>query len=124
MTFFIFQYFNTLTWNKVVKAEDQIYGYAMKLVDEAILGLRDDLEKGTLTSEKYNFLSYLLARDALSLKDVTVICLSALLDGLSTTTPSVLFCLYCLSVNSRVQEKVFREIVEVSFVNFTFAHCT
>ena len=96
----------------------------MKLVDEAILGLRDDLEKGTLTSEKYNFLSYLLARDALSLKDVTVICLSALLDGLSTTTPSVLFCLYCLSVNSRVQEKVFREIVEVSCAHCTFAHGT
>ena len=33
-----FQYVNTLTWNKVVKAENQIYGYAMKLVDEAILG--------------------------------------------------------------------------------------
>ena len=75
----------------MVKAEDQIYGYAMKLVDDAILSLRDEIEKGTLTPDRHNFLAYLLSREALSIKDVTVISLSALLDGLSTTTPSGIY---------------------------------
>ena len=127
----------------MVKAEDQIYGYAMKLVDDAILSLRDEIEKGTLTPDRHNFLAYLLSREALSIKDVTVISLSALLDGLSTTTPSgiyyeckngsvnmtslftknykkivlhfflVLFCLYCLATDPRIQEKVYQEIVSV-----------
>ena len=38
-----FKYINTLTWKKVVKAEDNIYGYAMKLVDESILMFRQYL---------------------------------------------------------------------------------
>ena len=48
-----------------------------------------------------------------SLKDVTVICLSAFLDGLSTTSPSLLFCLYCLAIDQRVQDKFSAEIVKV-----------
>ena len=89
----------------MVKAEDQIYGYAMKLVDGAILSLRDEIEKGTLTPDRHNFLAYLLSREALSLKDVTVICLSVLLDGLSTTTPSG------KNSISRGKKIFFREIV-------------
>ena len=102
-----------MTWRKIVQAEDRIYGYAMKLVDQSVLKLRDELEMGTLTEDRFNFLAYLLSREALSLKDVTTICLSALLDGLSTTTPSTLFCLYCLAVDQRVQSKVYNELVLV-----------
>jgi cytochrome P450 len=112
-SFPFFQYISTLKWNKVVRAEDAIYGYAQKLIDEGILRFRDHLECGTLTNDKFHLLSYLISRDSLSLKDVTVLCLSMLLDGLSTTSPTVLFCLYCLSIDSRVQQKVYNEIVQV-----------
>lgn len=103
-----------MTWQKVVKAEDQIYSYAMRLVDDAVIRFRQDLEsrpESALTS--YNFLAYLISRQALSLKDVTVICLSVLTDGLSTTTPSTLFCLYTLATDDRVQDKVYKEILDV-----------
>ena len=109
----MFQYVNTITWKKVVRAEDQIYGYAMKLVDQSVLRLRDEIEMGTLSGDRFNFLAYLLSRDGLSLKDVTTICLSALLDGLSTTTPTTLFCLYCLAIDQRVQTKVYNELALV-----------
>ena len=56
-----------------------------------------------LPEDRYQFLSYLLSREALSLKDITVICLSVLTDGLSTTTPSTLFCLYALATDKRIQ---------------------
>ena len=43
LSFPFYKYINTLTWKKVVKAEDNIYGYAMKLVDESILMFRQYL---------------------------------------------------------------------------------
>ena len=98
----------------MVQAEDNIYGFAMRLVDESILRFRQDLEsEADLPDDKYTFLSYLLSRDALSLKDITVICLSVLTDGLSTTTPSTLFCLYALATDKRIQDRVHKEIVQV-----------
>ena len=81
----------------MVKAEDYLHSNTISMVDEAILKVREEVEKGTLTdasSDRFYFLSYLLSRPDLSLQDVTIICLSIFLDGLSTTTPTALFALY------------------------------
>ena len=43
---------------------------------------------------------------------MTVICLSLFTDGLSTTTPTILFNLYCLAAWPAVQQRVYDEIVE------------
>ena len=43
---------------------------------------------------------------------MTVICLSLFTDGLSTTTPTILFNLYCLAAWPGVQQRVYDEIVE------------
>ena len=86
------------------------------------------MEENQLKDDQFYFLSYLLSRPALSLKelvklskvkslstyskDVTVICLSLFTDGLSTTTPTILFNLYCLAAWPGVQQRVYEEIVE------------
>ena len=41
-----------------------------------------------------------------------MICLSLFTDGLSTTTPTILFNLYCLAAWPGVQQRVYDEIVE------------
>ena len=65
-----------------------------------------------IRDDQYYFLSYLLSRSALSLKDVTVICLSLFSDGLSTTTPTLMFNLHCLAAWPEVQQRVFEEVQE------------
>ena len=47
------------------------------------------------------------------MKDITVISLSLFADGLSTTTPTVLFNLYALASNPSVQDKVIDEINKI-----------
>ena len=54
----------------------------------------------------------ILVSPALSLKDVTVICLSLFSDGLSTTTPTLLFNLHSLAAWPEVQEKVYQEVTQ------------
>ncbi len=48
-----------------------------------------------------------------SLKDVAVVLLSLFADSLSTTTPTILFNLYCLSKNQDVQDKIYSQIRDV-----------
>merc|ERR1719357_2305430 len=84
-------------WKQLIRSEDQFYSSAIKLTDEAILSLKRAVEENQLKDNQFYFLSYLLSRPALSLKDVTVICLSLFTDGLSTTTPTLLFNLYSLA---------------------------
>jgi len=99
-------------WRELISNEDRFYSSAIQLTDQAILSFKTALEEDTLESDQFYFLSYLLARPALSLKDVTVICLSLFTDGLSTTTPTVLFNLYCLATWPEVQKKVYMELEE------------
>ena len=106
----LYKVISTPKWKDLVSAEDQFYSEAIALCDEAILEFRSVLENGSMNSKQFYFLSCLLSREALSLKDVTVICLSLFSDGLSTTTPTLLFNLYCLATLPEVQEKVFQEI--------------
>ena len=116
LSFPLYRYIATPKWRKMVHYEDYLYSEAIRLVEEAIKQFREEIEKDTtssVNSEKFYLLSYLLSKEELSLKDVTVICLSVFLDGLSTTSPSLLFILYSLATNNRVQEKVYKEVTKV-----------
>ena len=93
-----------------MKAEDSFYSKAINLCDEAVLALNEAVENGSVTDDQFYFLSYLLSRPSLSLKDVTVICLSLFSDGLSTTTPTLLFNLHCLAAWPEVQQRVYEEV--------------
>jgi len=101
----------SLKWRKLIKSEDFFYGSAIGLVDDAILRLKDAVETGSLSPDEFYLLSYLISRPALSLKDVTVLAISMFTDGLSTTTPTLLFNLYCLAAWPEVQQRVHEEVM-------------
>ena len=117
LSFPFYRYISTPKWQKMVKYEDYVYSEAIRLADEAVSRLREEVDKDTVYgerfSERFYFLSYLLSRKELNLKDVTVLCLSVFLDGLGTTSPTLLFCLYCLATNYRVQENICAEIIKI-----------
>ena len=108
----LYKFVSTPKWRRLVAAEDRFYSRAIALCDEAMLALNTAMEEGTIRDDQYYFLSYLLSRPALSLKDVTVICLSLFSDGLSTTTPTLMFNLHCLAAWPEVQQKVYDEVQE------------
>ena len=54
----------------VPRSEDQFYSSAIKLTDEAILSLKKAVEENQLKDDQFYFLSYLLSRPALSLKEL------------------------------------------------------
>jgi len=62
-----FQYISTPKWRKLVAAEDYLYNHSIRLIDEAILRVRDEVEKGTFKTNKDQFyiLSYLMSKPAL-----------------------------------------------------------
>ena len=109
----IYRYVRTPKWQKFVQAEDYFYSRAIQLVDDAILRFKDALEKKELKDMDFYLLSYFLSKPDLSLKDVTILCLSLFADGLSTTTPVILFNLYCLATNLESQDKIHQEIIDV-----------
>jgi hypothetical protein len=58
---------STPKWRKLVESEDFLYNHSIRLVDEAILRVRDEVEKGSFDTNKDQFyvLSYLMSKPAL-----------------------------------------------------------
>jgi len=67
-----YKWVSTPRWMKLVRAEDEFYAEAIALCDQAVLELSRAVEQGTLGESQFYFLSYLLSRQELSIKDVTV----------------------------------------------------
>jgi len=109
-----YKYIPTVKYQRLNKLEDFFTSEAVRLIDESLLRLKDAIEADTLTSDQFNFISYLLSRPELDLKGVTVICLSLFSDGLSTTTPTLFFNLYSLALvqNRNLQKRMFEEVQE------------
>ena len=87
---------STPKWRRLVAAEDAFYSRAIALCDEAVLALNTAVEDGSLAEDAFYFLSYLLARPALSLKDRAVKEISRLFTifGVQHTVPIRIMCTF------------------------------
>ncbi|KAG8236839.1 hypothetical protein J437_LFUL017123, partial [Ladona fulva] len=106
----LYKYLPSPKWKKLVKEEDYFYGVGGGYVDETITKIMELKKQGKMDVDKYRFISYLLSKPDLSIEDVKIIVLSLFGDGLSTTTPTLLFNLYCLATNPDVQQKAYEEV--------------
>ncbi|XP_041347656.1 probable cytochrome P450 CYP44 [Gigantopelta aegis] len=106
----LYRIFPTPKWKKLTEAEDYFFGRGQRLISECVSEIKTLSDKGQLEDGQYKFMSYLMSRPELDLKDVSIICLSLFADGLRTTVPALLFNLYTLATNPEVQEKVLEEI--------------
>ncbi|XP_064605304.1 probable cytochrome P450 CYP44 [Liolophura sinensis] len=100
----------TPKWKKLEAAEGFLYSYVLRNMEQTISAIDDLQKKGQLAEDKYMFMSYLLSRKGLSYDDVTILTLSLFSDPQSTTSPMLLFNMYCLAKNPEVQDKLSREI--------------
>ncbi|XP_068247247.1 probable cytochrome P450 CYP44 [Palaemon carinicauda] len=107
----LYRFFQTPKYHKLHAIEDFFYGASIRFITETMNELSSLLEEGRLEEGKFNFLSYLMSREELSEKDIVVITLSLFSDGLSTTAPTLLGNLHCLSLNPKAQDCLYREIM-------------
>ena len=68
----VYRVITTPKWKQLVEAEDAFYSRAIGLADEAILRLKDAVERREMDEDKFYILSYLLSKPDLRL--VTPIC--------------------------------------------------
>uniref|UniRef100_A0A1I7YHL0 Cytochrome P450 CYP44 n=1 Tax=Steinernema glaseri TaxID=37863 RepID=A0A1I7YHL0_9BILA len=105
----LYRYISTPKWKKFVKFEDAFYNEAHKLINETIHRLR----KENTADKDLKFVSHLARNPELTDQDISILMLSMFSDGLSTTSPTLIYNLYNIAKHPKVQEKLFREIDSV-----------
>ncbi|XP_064419943.1 sterol 26-hydroxylase, mitochondrial-like isoform X2 [Latimeria chalumnae] len=98
-------------WKNFVKAWDDLFSVAKKLIDTKVLEIKKKQDKGELVEGE--FLTYLLANDKLSLSEIYTSLMELLLGGVDTTSNTMSWTLYHLAQEPARQERLYQEIISV-----------
>eukprot|EP00096_Caligus_rogercresseyi_P010686 TRINITY_DN397_c1_g2_i1.p1 TRINITY_DN397_c1_g2~~TRINITY_DN397_c1_g2_i1.p1 ORF type:complete len:485 (+),score=30.47 TRINITY_DN397_c1_g2_i1:186-1640(+) len=109
----IYKHIRTPRIRALQKTELEFIRLAMSLVERALSDLNDKTQNKTLQDNEFLFLRYILGRSELSMDNIYTLLMSLLTDGLSTTVPTLLFNIYCLSKSPQSQDKLYQEIQDV-----------
>ncbi|XP_052267065.1 probable cytochrome P450 CYP44 isoform X2 [Dreissena polymorpha] len=109
----LYKLFPTPIWKRLVDAEECVLQTSLKYLNEALAKISALTDANALKEGQYNFLSYLISKPELDMKDITIITLSLFGDGLSTTSPTLASNLYCLARYPDAQERLYNEITKV-----------
>ncbi|GFR62459.1 cytochrome P450 CYP44D1 [Elysia marginata] len=104
-----YRIFMTPSLKELYDREDFINEEACRSLDNALERYKKALEDGTLTEDRFLFLSHMLQSENVSDKDLRTIILSILTDTLSTTSQILLNNLYNLANNPKEQETAAEE---------------
>lgn len=110
----LYKFFPTTKWKTLLEMEDYFYSKGQKLVNQTFENVKKLMDSGQAIDGKYSVMTYLMGRKELSYNEISVIVLSLFTDGLSTTTPSLLGQLYCLSVNPDKQDRLYDEVMKLA----------
>ncbi|KAM4595974.1 sterol 26-hydroxylase, mitochondrial [Polymixia lowei] len=98
-------------WRRFVQAWDDLYSVAQQLIDRKIGELEAQVGGDKEAHGKY--LTYLLTSDKLSRAEVYTSITELLLGGVDTTSNTLSWTLYHLARDSRVQDRLYREVTSV-----------
>ncbi|XP_061089529.1 sterol 26-hydroxylase, mitochondrial-like [Conger conger] len=98
-------------WRRFVRAWDDLYHIARKLIDRRAQEINEMVERGEEVEGMY--LSYLLSNEKLSLGEVYISIAELLLGGIDTTSNTLSWTLYHLARDKDIQERLYQEISSV-----------
>ncbi|EDV28482.1 uncharacterized protein TRIADDRAFT_19239 [Trichoplax adhaerens] len=110
---FIFKYIFTKHWKELIKWSDIATEFADEIVEEK----RKQIEKKiasndnmTRSDDRVDFLTYVIATGKLSRSEANVAMMELLFGGVDTAATTILWTLYNLGKNPRVQDKLRSEV--------------
>ncbi|KAI5628093.1 sterol 26-hydroxylase, mitochondrial [Silurus asotus] len=95
-------------WYCYISAWDGIFKFACKLIDRKMEDIQMRLDAGQEVAGEY--LSYLLTNTNMSKKDVYGSVAELLLAGVDTTSNTMMWALYQLSQNPKIQDTLYQEV--------------
>ncbi|KAF7709704.1 sterol 26-hydroxylase, mitochondrial-like [Silurus meridionalis] len=95
-------------WQRYITAWDGIFKFACKLIDRKIEDIQMRLDAGQEVAGEY--LSYLLSNTNMSKKDVYGSVAELLLAGVDTTSNTMMWALYQLSQDPKIQDTLYQEV--------------
>ncbi|KAK7102798.1 probable cytochrome P450 CYP44 [Littorina saxatilis] len=108
------KYISTPKWRRLCAAEDVLNRALQKHLTAALGRLKEKTDSEIVGENELIFLRYLMSREELTMRDVTILTLSLLTDGLTATKPTLLFTLYLLASNPAVQDRAYHEVNSVA----------
>ncbi|KAI1899125.1 hypothetical protein AGOR_G00058320 [Albula goreensis] len=98
-------------WDKFVRAWDDLYYVAKRLIDQKVEEINEKVKKGEQVEGMY--LTYLLSSEKISLGEVYISLTELLLGGVDTTSNTMSWTLYHLARNEAAQDRLYQEVISV-----------
>ncbi|XP_013855399.1 sterol 26-hydroxylase, mitochondrial [Austrofundulus limnaeus] len=95
-------------WGRYIAGWEGIFTFAKVLIDKKMKDIQQQVDKNE--DVKGEYLTYILSNTEMSLKDVYASITELLLAGVDTTSNTLTWALYELSMNPQVQDKLYEEV--------------
>ncbi|XP_066542044.1 sterol 26-hydroxylase, mitochondrial-like [Hoplias malabaricus] len=95
-------------WGRFISGWDGIFKFACKLIDKKMEDIQRRLDANQVVEGEY--LTYLLSNNNMTLKDVYGSVTELLLAGVDTTSNTMLWALYLLSRDPKIQDTLYQEV--------------
>ncbi|CAH3104927.1 unnamed protein product [Porites lobata] len=109
------RFFTTPTYRKFCEATDTSFAMSQKIVDNKVAELNKMAEEGGTfdDNQSVSLLTYLLMKGELTPEEINMNSIGMFRAGVETTSNAMLWLLYHLANNPKVQEKVYEEVLSL-----------
>nr|XP_058964267.1 cytochrome P450 10-like [Pocillopora verrucosa] len=111
----LYRFIKTPSYKKFVETQDITFSTSQEIIDRKVMELNKMAEEGEQFPENQAvpMLAYLIMKGDLTPKEISVNSIFMFRAGVETTTNGLLWVLYDLARNPRVQEKVYEEVTSL-----------